>query len=403
MYDLYKKVFNNKFLSNIIFQFVQINKKRNSQYKLLEDIDLYYIFSNKKLFQLKYESYKYYRNYVGDREKSDLVFIDILNGKNLRYFFESTFIPLEIFIEIYQNYKELLRNVSKSFEYILDYLVLCKEKSRVEYFINNEDFRFDIECYSDLIELLVILKPSNDIDHYKPLLDFYISNNIPLKTSSNIVIKSVSNTESLKYLLKMQNKFTPSLNFNWVGLKSNALVEKDFTLFQFIDKEFYSEVKNMSKNTSFEIFKYIFDKDDGFKFDDIAFHIAYNGELEYAQFIVEKFKNKDPRVQLSYRSLNWVTEKGYTHIAEYLFKEIGYLGVSRDVINNSIKTGDFKLINLFKNVPSTNNNSGNFSIYETTLNFIKYNNRKDILNILLNDCIYSSYFLGLKDQMMMME
>ncbi|EGC34650.1 hypothetical protein DICPUDRAFT_149476 [Dictyostelium purpureum] len=408
--ELYTQVFNNIVISKRIFGFVQ--RKTDDGYRSLDSFPLYIVFLNEKLFTLKYQSYKYYKNKIGNRKEALKKFKQIKEKNEFIGFFESKTIPSEIFIELYQDFKDikefnkLLKDPSVQNK-ILFYSIKSLDRKRIEFLIKDEH-RFDYNIKSYYITEITNIMGSK-IEYIKYIVDSikkYSKNygiiksfkkekdKVPLFTNE---IWNVESFEVLKYLLKEKESFFSDLTISGEYMVKDACKKQNLEMLVFSIKQFNVKPNfnnyNMEywRDTSFEIFKYLFETYTDLRFNDISFHSAYNGDLEYAKYIVEGYINKDPRILITYRSLDRVAEKGSFDLAEYFLSKVGHLEVSRDALNNSIKSGDLKLVNLFKNVPVTKKGE-NFTIYDSTYQYIKKNNRLDILNTLQNDCIYSSYF-----------
>ncbi|KAN0022868.1 hypothetical protein ACTFIU_005609 [Dictyostelium citrinum] len=252
------------------------------------------------------------------------------------------------------------------------------------------------------------------IEDYIEVIDYCNKEEInkKLDKEDSIIIK-IPNLNSLKFLIENKNSFTPTLTFNRdTLLLYTATKSMDFESFKYI-----LEPKNHSHffgngvinlNSNHQIVKYSLDhlkKDNllniqgDIHFSDIFYTNCYCGDKDFVKYIIQKRiensgRNVSP-IQLSYRSLDRLCELGQTELAKLFIENETSLkiGISRDAINNAIRSGNLETVELLKNVEITKLGEKKV-IQESSVKYIVQNYRNDIFDSLLD----SSYSEILKDR-----
>ncbi|KAN0035765.1 hypothetical protein ACTA71_005056 [Dictyostelium dimigraforme] len=253
------------------------------------------------------------------------------------------------------------------------------------------------------------------IEDYYELIEYCNKKEIQkrLDTEDSQIIK-IANLKTLKYLIENKNSFSPSLTFDRALLLTyTTTLSKDFDSFQFIvDPKNYSLFKReviINLNSNYQIIKYSLDHltkcnlqnvVGGIRFSDTHLTNSFCGDKELVKYLIEK-RIGDPNspIQLTYRSLDRVCENGQTELAK-LFVEYEptlRIGISRDAINNAIKSGNLETVELLKDVEVTKPGEIKL-IQESSVSYIIKNSRNDIFDSLLN----SSYSKFLKDTINLM-
>ncbi|KAN0022655.1 hypothetical protein ACTFIU_004856 [Dictyostelium citrinum] len=233
----------------------------------------------------------------------------------------------------------------------------------------------------------------------------FLENHIGFDTSNyqvhyNFSIYDIKDLETLKYLEQVKDKFKPKpLEFQPDSLLLKASIKRDFQLFKYLaESPFFKAVPTDSinfSNTSLEIVKYCFEKFSQYIFSDVGFGCAFDGDLEYAKFIVDKYHSvHSKRVQLSYRCIDRVCEKGYTHLLIYLLHNLPGIQISREPINEAIKKENFEMVQLLINIIPTKPNDKP-TLYDSTLIKLKSFSEKDnrILSLLIDNQIYGNILI----------
>ncbi|KAM9963432.1 hypothetical protein ACTFIW_006661 [Dictyostelium discoideum] len=274
------------------------------------------------------------------------------------------------------------------------------------FFAHNRVFHKSLEVYRMLVSnrTLSCTHPiftdykflSNlSVNHFKNFLENCLGFNGELKELSHGMYK-VYDLETLKYLEDVKEKFKPTLKFYPNSILSYASSNRDFQLFKYLveSPSFRSGLNPIGiefSNTSFEIVKYCFENFENYIFNDLCFTIAYDGDLEFAKFIIDKFKSSDgERVTLTYRCIDEVCQKNYTHILKYFLENLPEIQISREPINFAIKNENFEMVQLLiDRIPTKPKDKP--TLYDTTIEKLQIYSKKDnrILNSLINSQIYN--------------
>ncbi|KAN0050022.1 hypothetical protein ACTA71_003122 [Dictyostelium dimigraforme] len=251
---------------------------------------------------------------------------------------------------------------------------------------------------------------SSPVSIFKNYLENHLGFNLEANTHHNLIahgIYEVYDLETLKYLEQVKDRFSPPLTFNVSSLLLRASNRRDFKLFKYLVESPFFKVSRDSNisfsNTSLDIIRYCFKTFTRYSFNDIGFECAFDGDLEYVKFIVDKFHSTTTtttttatttsnhnRIQLSYRCIDRVCERNYTNILIYLFDNVPELQISREPINYAIKNQNFEMVQLLiDKIPTKPNDHP--TLYESTVTELKNYSKKDnrILSLLLDNQIYN--------------
>ncbi|KAM9989774.1 hypothetical protein ACTFIY_005807 [Dictyostelium cf. discoideum] len=273
-------------------------------------------------------------------------------------------------------------------------------------FAYNRVFRKSLEVYQMLISnrTLSCTHPiftnyeflsKLSVNHFKNFLENYLGFKGESKELSYGICQ-VYDLETLKYLEDVKEKFKPTLKFVPNSLLSYASTNRDFQLFKYLaESPFFKSRLNPNgiefSNTSFEIVKYCFENFENYIFNDLCFNIAFDGDLEFSKFLIDKFNSSHgERVKLTYRCIDEVCQKNYTQILKYFLENLPEIQISRDPINFAIKNENFEMVQLLiDRIPTKPNDKP--TLYDTTIEKLQSYYKKDnrILNSLINSQIYN--------------
>ncbi|KAN0004190.1 hypothetical protein ACTFIZ_010347 [Dictyostelium cf. discoideum] len=249
------------------------------------------------------------------------------------------------------------------------------------------------------------------IEDYYEVIEYCDKKEIPKRLDGEFSqINKIANLKSLMYLIENKNSFTPNLSFDRGNLLLyTTKISMDFDSFKFImDPKNQSHFKGngtINLNSNYQIVKYslehlskIYLQDivGAIEFSDVHLTNSYCGDKEFVKYMIQKkIENPEKPIHITYRSLDRVCSNGQTELAKLFIENEPTLkiGISRDAINNAIKSGNLETVELLKNVEITK--SGEIKvIQESSINYIVENYRNDILDSLLD----SSYSKILKDK-----
>ncbi|KAM9965990.1 hypothetical protein ACTFIR_006178 [Dictyostelium discoideum] len=250
------------------------------------------------------------------------------------------------------------------------------------------------------------------IEDYYQVIEYCDEKRLPKRLDAESAqIHKIANLKSLIYLIENKNSFTPNLSFDrGYLLLYITKISKDFDTFKFIlDPKNQSHFKGngiINLNSSYQIVKYSLEHlsniDGRIQFLDVYLTNSYCDDKEFVKYIIKKrIENPDilSPIQLTYRSLDRVCLNGQTELAKLFIENEPTLkiGISRDAINNAIKSGNLETVELLKNVEITKYGEIKV-IQESSIGYITDNYRNDIFDSLLN----SSYSKILKDKILSM-
>ncbi|KAK5582545.1 hypothetical protein RB653_004130 [Dictyostelium firmibasis] len=241
-----------------------------------------------------------------------------------------------------------------------------------------------------------ILLKNSSVKYFKSFLENHLGFYTKVKGYTNPIttrIDEVKDLETLIYLENVRDKFKPEpLKFQSGSLLFHASLKMDFQLFKYLVESPFHNAKPTTlcySDTSFDIVKYCFDNFQNYIFTDISFNRAFNGDLEFVKFIVDKFHSDGERILLSYRCIDRVCEKNYLHILIYILDNLPEIEISREPINDAIKNQNYEMVQLLKDrIPTKPKDKP--TLYDSTIEKLKSYSKKDnrILSSLVGNPIY---------------